>query len=61
MTKTELIELIADAAGVSPTDIKVLKIDYNTGSLRIEIDNLEVDPDEDEEDDDSEDLNDADE
>jgi hypothetical protein len=63
MTKQELIDAIADAAGVTPSDIKVLKLDYVTGSLRIEIDNVDLNPDEDEDvnDDDADDLDESDE
>lgn len=62
MNLQELLDAIADAAGVSPTDIKVLKKDYDTGSVRIEIDGIDLNPaDEDEEDEDSEDLDESDE
>jgi hypothetical protein len=61
MTKQELIDAIADAAGVSPADIKVLKADYDTGSVRIEIDNIDLNPDDGEEDEDADDLDESDE
>jgi hypothetical protein len=59
-TKSELIELIADAVGVLPADVKVVSVNYDVGSIRIEFDGLDLEPDEDEEDD-SDDLEDSDE
>ena len=48
MTKQELLDAIADAVGVSPSDIKILKLDYVTGSVRLEIDSADLNPNEDE-------------
>lgn len=61
MTLQELLDAIADAAGVTPADIKLLKRDYDTGSVRIEIDGIDLNPDEEaEEEDDDTDLDESD-
>lgn len=59
-TLKELIADVAAAAGVSDSDIIVVSVDYTLGTLRLEVDNLELDPDEGEEEDVDDDLDESD-